>query len=297
MRGTVIVDTHVHIASPDQARYPRIVAPHAVNWLRDMPVTAEQLLQHMRWAGIERAGLMQAFGAYAFDNAYEADSAAAFLDPFIAVCVVDVERPAALDRLTSWVKGRGVKGIRLFTSTEPEGKWLDDPRTFPVWELAERLGIRVGVQALYHHMPRLKRALERFPHVLVALDHMGAPPLSSGPPYDSAKDVFDLARFPGLHLKFSTVNLYAARQGKSTPREFFSRIVERFGPERLAWGSNFPNTYDRGLEEQLDLAREALSFLTTREQALVFGENALRLWPALRGGQPVSQGTPSGGKR
>jgi hypothetical protein len=31
------------------------------------------------------------------------------------------------DNLSYWVKERGAGGLRLFTTTEPEGTWLDDP--------------------------------------------------------------------------------------------------------------------------------------------------------------------------
>jgi hypothetical protein len=52
-----------------------------------------------------------------------------------------------------------------------------------------------------------------------------------------------------------------ARRGKSTPKEFFTRLIDRFGTRRLMWGSNFPATYDRSLKDQFDLARQELSFL------------------------------------
>jgi predicted TIM-barrel fold metal-dependent hydrolase len=48
------------------------------------------------------------------------------------------------------------------------------------------------------------------------------------------------------------------------------------------WGSNFPATFDRGLKEQFDLAKEDLSFLSAEDQHWIFGETALTLWPTLR---------------
>jgi predicted TIM-barrel fold metal-dependent hydrolase len=41
-----------------------------------------------------------------------------------------------------------MRGLRLFTTTETEGTWLDDPRTFPVWERAGSLGIPICIMAL-----------------------------------------------------------------------------------------------------------------------------------------------------
>jgi predicted TIM-barrel fold metal-dependent hydrolase len=135
---------------------------------------------------------------------------------------------------------------------------------------------------LFHQLPRVRTVLERFPNVTVALDHLAVPRLSAGPPYDAVQPLFELVRFPNLYLKFSSVNLYAARRGKSTSGEFFTRLIDRFGARRLMWGSNFPATYDRSLKDQIDLAKEDLSFLSAEDQRWIFAETALTLWPMLR---------------
>ena len=279
----MIVDTHVHIVSADESKYPRTVAGHAANWLRDMPVDADRLLGHMDEAGIDKAMIVQAAGAYLFDNGYAADAAGAHPDRFACVCIVDARQPDALDRLTYWVKERGVQGIRLFTSTDPEGTWLDDPKTFPLWRHAADLGVAVTVQVQGHQLYKVKAPIERFSDIRIAIDHMGSPDLSDGPPYEAARPMWELARHPNVCLKVSTMSVYKSGEGKSTPGAFFPRLVEKFGAQRLLWGSNFPNTYDRGLKEQLGLARETFAFLSPEEQRWLFGETALTFWPSLRG--------------
>jgi predicted TIM-barrel fold metal-dependent hydrolase len=134
----------------------------------------------------------------------------------------------------------------------------------------------------FHQVSRLPAVLERFPDVRVALDHLALLRLSDGPPYDSLQPLFELLRFSNLYLKFSTETLYAARRGRSTPKEFFSRLLERFGARRIMWGSNFPATHDRSFKEQVELAREDLAFLPQEDQRWLFSETALSLWPALR---------------
>ena len=292
----MIVDTHVHVVSDDQRKYPRndfiqissgdanagqAVTPGGPGgWVQDM--TAETLLSLNTQAGIDKTVLVQAYSAYKYDNSYTADCAAKYPDRFTSVCILDPTQSDTPDQLTYWVKQRGMRGIRLFTTTETEGTWLDDPRTFPVWERAASLGVPICVMALFHRIPRVRTVLERFPNVTVALDHLAVPRLSAGPPYDSVQPLFELVRFPNLYLKFSSVSLYAARRGKSTPKEFFTRLIDRFGARRLMWGSNFPATYDRSLKDQFDLARQELSFLPQEDQRWIFGETALTLWPMLR---------------
>jgi hypothetical protein len=48
------------------------------------------------------------------------------------------------------------------------------------------------------------------------------------------------------------------------------------------WGSILSAICDRSLKDQLDLARQELSFLSLEDQHWLFGETALTLWPMLR---------------
>jgi predicted TIM-barrel fold metal-dependent hydrolase len=277
----MIIDTHVHVVSEDERKYPRQVTPGAPGeWVQNM--SAEMLLSLNAQAGIDKTVLVQAYSAYKYDNIYTADSAGKYPGHFASVSILDPLQNDTPDNLSYWVRERGMRGLRLFTTTETEGTWLDDPRTFPVWERSASLGIPICIMALSHQIPRVRSVLERFPSVTVALDHLAVPRLSAGPPYESVQPLFELVRFPNLYLKFSSVNLYAASRGKGNAREFFSRLLDCFGANRMMWGSNFPATYDRSLKEQYDLARNELSFIPEADQRRLFGETALGLWPMLR---------------
>jgi L-fuconolactonase len=275
----MIVDTHVHIVAPDQHRYPRKLAAGNSDWVIDM--SGETMLGLMGEAGIDRAMLVQAHSAYEYDNNYVADVAMIEPEHFVSVCIVDPTRPDAPEQLTYWVKERGVRGLRLFPAAERDAQWLDDPRTFPLWERAAALDIPVCVCLRFRQLARLRIVIERYPHVRVALDHLGAPRLDDGPPYENAAPLFDLVKLPNVYLKFSSVNLYAAARGKSTPTDFFGRLLEAFGARRVMWGSNFPNTYDRSLKEQLALALDELSFVLEADRRWLFADTARSVWPML----------------
>ena len=180
----MIVDTHVHVVSDDQQKYPRkVTLGQPSEWVQDM--TAEKLLSLNAQAGIDKTVIVQAYTAYKYDNSFAADCAAKYPGRFTSVCILDPTQNDTPDQLTYWVKQRGMRGIRLFTTTETEGRWLDDARTFPVWERAASLGIPVCIMTLFHQIPRVRTVLERFPNVTVALDHLAMPRLSAGPSYDS----------------------------------------------------------------------------------------------------------------
>jgi len=165
----MIIDTHVHIVAPDQQRYPRKLAPNYSEWVIDMP--GESMLELMSDAGIDRAMLVQAHSAYEFDNNYVADVARAHPERLISVCIVDPTRVDAAEELTYWVKERGVRGLRLFPAAEREPRWLNDPRTFSLWERAAALDIPVCVCLRFRQLAQLRTVIERFPQVRVALDH------------------------------------------------------------------------------------------------------------------------------
>ena len=67
----MIIDTHVHVISGDQRKYPR--RADAQDWVRD--TSGEMLLALNRDAGVDRTVLVQGYGAYECDNSYAADCA------------------------------------------------------------------------------------------------------------------------------------------------------------------------------------------------------------------------------
>ena len=276
----MLIESHCHIMSDDQRKYARDLGPNPAAWVRDL--TAEEFLTLMDGAGVDRAVLVQAFGAYRYDNSYVADVAARYPDRFVAVGIVDVVKPDAADKLSYWVKDRGVKGLRVVTWTDPE-TMLDDPRINPVWRRASDLRIPVCVLTNFHQLPRLARVLERFADLPLALDHLGLPRLDDGPDFEKEQPLFDLARFPNFYGKFSSWTIAAAaKNGKRGCAESFRRLIDTFGAHRLMWGSNFPASNDRSYRGFVEFAQEQLSVLLPDEKRWLFGETALRMWPLLR---------------
>src|SRR5215475_14123855 len=276
----MIVESHCHIVSPDQHQYPRNLDKNAAAWVRDL--SAEEFLDLNDGAGVERAILVQAFGAYKYDNSYVIDAASRYPERFIAVCIVDALQPDAPRTLDYWVKERGAKGLRVVTWTEPE-TMLDDPMLDPLWRRASDLRIPVCILTDFHHAVRLRRVLELFPELQVALDHLGLPRLDDAPGFSNEQALFDLASFRNFYGKFSSWTIAAVSKGGEQARvEFFRRLVDTFGAHRLMWGTNFPASNNLSYQGFVEYAREQLSFLLPDERRWFFGETALSLWPMLR---------------
>lgn len=272
----MIVDTHVHPLSDDRARYPE-APPPGPDWYSGFHLTAEECLEQMAAAGVDQMVLVSAYSVYAYDNSYAADAATQHPGKFVGVCRIDGMAPDAAEVLSSWVEGRGMRGVRLGTA---------DPRGYPACERARQLGIPVSIQITAEELNQVRALAERFPEVNFILDHLAHPRIDDGPPYAAAHEFFALSDLQNVHFKFSSMNLREAAEGKSTPPAFVTALVERFGPGRLLWGSDFPHT--RGSEaapykDLVDLARETLAFLPAADREQMLAGTARQLYPALVG--------------
>ena len=275
-----LIDTHTHVVSSDTERYPLNPAGLPGAWYREAPHGAEQLIERMDEAGVERAVLVQGVGAYSYDNAYAADCAERYPERFWSACCIDVEAPDALARIDYWIGERGMGGIRLFALPRDGKSWLADPATFPIWERAAELGARVIVTVLYPQLETLAGVLDRFPDTPVSLDHCGFPPLGADPTSD-APALFALASRRQLHLKATPHVLDGAVEHGGTAASAAEALVAAFGSARVMWGSDFCQTYDRPYRALVGLAQDAFAGLAPDDRANCLGETARRLWADL----------------
>jgi L-fuconolactonase len=190
--------------------------------------------------------------------------------------------PDACEKIDYWMK-RGLAGLRLFTAgstMEGQGDWLADPRSFPAWEHAQKLGIPMCLQMRKAGLQQLDALLKNFPKTRIIIDHLMKPAIEDGPPYPGAQFVLELARYPNIYLKLTTNNVRDARKGKATPGTFFPMFVKAFGASRIAWGSNCPASAGT-LPEMVQEAKAVLACLSSSDQEWIFAKTAQSLYPVL----------------
>ena len=272
-----LVDTHTHVVSPDPDRYPLSPRELSGTWYLDAPASAEELAAAMDASGVDRAILVQAVGAYTYDNRYAADAAQADPGHFVSACCIDAEAEDATRTLDYWIRERGMSGIRLFALAREGPSWLIDERTVPLWQRASELEANVIVTILPHQLDELETVLIRFPETPVSLDHCAFALAQA----DSAERLFQLSARSNLHLKVSTHVLDDAVAHEGSARPLMRRLVDAFGPDRIMWGSDFCQTHDRSYAELVQLARESFADLDTEERSACLAGTARRLWPGL----------------
>ncbi|HEY2135604.1 MAG TPA: amidohydrolase family protein [Xanthobacteraceae bacterium] len=278
-----IVDIHPHVIATDNQRYPLDpLGGVQSTWSRDRPTPYETMVAAMDAAGVAKAALVQASTAYGHDNSYVAAAIAAHPKRFTGVFSVDMLAPDAVEKMKHWI-GLGFGGMRLFTTGSTmrgQANWFDDPRTFPAWEYAGKAGVPVCMQMTQQGLPQLRGLMDRFPDVKMILDHLARPQFVDGPPYGADAAFFDLARYSQVYLKLTPLNVTPAEWGKATPETFFGKLIQTFGANRIAWGSNFPATDDT-LAGILGKAQSSLAFASADERAWIFGKTAQTLYPRL----------------
>lgn len=280
-----IIDTHPHIVSSDRTKYPPTpLGGHQSEWSGERPIGIDGLLAQMDAAGVERSVVVHSSTTYGFDNSYVADAVGRFPQRLAGVVSVNVRAGCGPDLLRCWAGLPGIVGLRIFTAGSTvtgQAFPVDDPQTYPVWETAAALDLPVCVQATYAALPEVAALARRFAPLKIVVDHFAKPDLHAGPPYHDARLLLDLATERNVYLKYTPRVVALSSAGESTPQRFMAHVIERFGSDRIMWGSNYPNN-PMSLVESVRKAVDALGDVDDDTAADIFADTAAHVYPALQ---------------
>lgn len=281
-----MIDTHAHLIADDSKAYPPAPPSGQVKAEElENPMTADRLLGEMDRRGVQRAVLVQRGSIYGFDNRYVCDSAARYPQRLAAVCAIDATAQDAAGAVRHWVRERGAAGIRLMELVKGSDlSWLDSERARAAWREAAALDVPVCV----HFFPwnrtagltALEAILTELPNVRVVIDHFSNMNVQAGPP-DHGVDALltAVARFAGVHMKFTTIPLGRLQAAGIDAAPIVARVVELFGADRVMWGSDVtqtPGSYDY----MVDLGRRAVRLLEPAAQQAILSGTAQAVYGA-----------------
>jgi predicted TIM-barrel fold metal-dependent hydrolase len=271
----MIVDTHAHIYSPDEAAYPPIEQPYRPPAGTGSP---EHLRREMEAAGVDRVMMVQTTTFYGWDNSFVRDTAAVSGDWAVGVCTLDPDDPHSPDVLYALAQRANVRALRTYASGPDRA--YDHPGNRRLYAATRETGIVINALLNVRQAAGLARILADYPDQPVVLDHCLA--LSAGQDYDATvAAVLDLARFPNLHAKLTFLPTGSAEDYPfSDMHDACKRFVAAYGPDRCIWNSDFPTelwcpktTY----AGHLRLFQEHLG-LSSAEQAAILGATAEHLY-------------------
>lgn len=153
--------------------------------------------------------------------------------------------PSILDAHGEVPQFRGVRQIIGRSSEEDEATGsatlLDNPKFLQGMAMLADRGLSFDLQLIPAQMMRAADLLAKVEHLSVAICHAGS--LSSSSPENFSQwrsGMRKLAELPHTICKVSGFGMFDKRWSAQSVTDQFQVVLDLFGPERIAFGSNFP---------------------------------------------------------
>lgn len=279
-----VVDTHMHIWSDDESRYP-FAHPYNDNFTPPpVAATVERLIEEMDLFGITHAVLIQMI-SYGWDNRYIVDCLHRYPERFRAQGLIDPTDPNRAERLEFWMS-QGLSGMR-FSPMYYQGRdeWMNSRESYTLWEKAESKRAVFNFFITTSQLPILEEMIAAFPGVKVVIDHLSRIDLNSPDPKREFDKLIRLAKYPNVWVKLAELQIISAT--KIYPYHdtfpYVRYLNETFGPDRLLWGTGFPGAtrVQAGrltLKKELNLIRNEIPFFSSGVREKIMGTNAFEVW-------------------
>lgn len=267
-----MIDSHVHVAAADIRRYPRQRRATGKPGWWDGAVGVEDLLVELDRSGVARAVLVHPVGVYGFDCRPTLDAASTDQRRLAAVPVVDPGGDPPAD-IAGLVGDPTVRALRLM-AIEPWGtSWVREEVAGRMWQFAGAHDLPLLVVAGGAELSALAPVIAAHPDVPTILDNAGLPDVSGGR-VPQEHPVLALADLPNVYVKVLTPLLLATTNNGGV----IGQLAAAFGAERVAWGSNYPQTSSLTYGDMVALAREATASLGPTAQEAVLEATSANLW-------------------
>jgi L-fuconolactonase len=278
-----IVDAHHHLWDPDRG-YAWLDAPELAAIRR--PFTPADLTAETSAHGVDRTVLVE--GGRCHPDEVPEHLAAAGATPTIAgvVAWADLTGPDLAGTVAGYrdLPGGGkLVGIRDQVQGQPDPGYLDRADVRAGIAAVGAAGLAFDLVVRADQLPACAALARALPDVRLVLDHLGKPRIAAGPDGLACwrGPLAELATCPNVTVKLSGMVTEAdwTRWTVDDLRPFVAHAVEVFGPDRCAFGSDWPvctavTSYGR----VLDALRQALPELTGAERDAVFGGTAIRTY-------------------
>ncbi len=272
------IDTHVHVWTPDTAKYP--VTPGMTKKGRVDSFTPEQLFEHCKPEGVDRVVLIQ-MSFYQFDNSYMLDAIAKYPDVFKGVAMVNTDEAGIAKRMKDLAR-HGIRGFRLMADRQKDPtKWLDSHGMAELWNTAADEGLSVCLLTNPDLLPVVDRMCSMYPRTSVVLDHFARVGVTGSIQRADLDCLLSLSKYPQVHVKTSA--FYAL--GKKQPPyldlgPMIRECRDSFGAQRLMWASDCPFQVDPGHSygDSIGLIRDRLDFLSAEDRKWMLRSTAEKVF-------------------
>lgn len=261
MLSNGVIDSHVHVWTPDVLEYP-LAAGYSTAQMQPSRFTPEDYWAIAQPLGVRRAVLIQ-MDFYGVDDAFLLDSLKRFPGAFAGVTQIDETRPDLVVEIKRRYK-LGVRGVRIAPSKRGDRNWLDNPGMRLLWSCGASEHVAMCPLIDVEDIGSVAHMCAQFPETSVVVDH--AANIGSDGQFreHDLVTLCQLAKYKQAYVKVSAFYyLGAKRPPYASVAPLIRRLLDAYGPERLMWGSDCPfqlappNT----LRASLELVRDQLAFI------------------------------------
>jgi len=282
-QASPVIDTHIHLFSPNRERFP--YHPNATYQPEASPL--EDYLHFVSYAGIDGVVIVHP-EPYQDDHSYLefcfANEPSEMF--FKGACLFDATDEATPERMAELVERNPnrIVALRIHITRERgaeptvsgpiRDRDLTHPRVRHTIRAAHRLGLAIQIHMIPVHAPQVHYLAAEFPQTVFVIDHLARS--GFGTPAEFAS-VLEMAQLPNVVMKFSGVG-YSSRQEYPyrDVRALVRQTFQAFGFERMIWGGLGKNAKDHELQK--DLFDETFAFTNEANRARIRGGNAHRLF-------------------
>ena len=245
--ATPVIEWNAHMFSRDVARFP--FSPRGTYKPDATRLSADPLLDyqaHLKQFGIDRALFVHP-EPYGDDHSLVLDCLARTSpSQFKATSMFfpkDDDAPAKLEALVKQHPRICSTRFHLHRGNTAYFTSFAEPGVRALWKKAVDLGLVIELDLGPNYARDAGAAIAAFPGCKVLIDHMCNP--KSGMIWEYG-DVLDLAKYPGVYMKMSSLGYMAPQDGPDYQSliPYTRRVIKEFGPDRMVWSGDSPHIAD-----------------------------------------------------
>jgi L-fuconolactonase len=198
------------------------------------------------------------------------------------VAAAPLERGAAVTPDLEKLAAHGLtRGIRRLLQDEPDHAFCLRPGFVEGVRLLARHGMSFDICVYHRQLASAVELARRCPEVRFVLDHAGKPGIRESLMEPWRTRIAELAALPNVWCKLSGLITEAdhANWIREQLRPYIDHVIERFGFERVMFGSDWPvSEQTHRYDQWVEIVDQALAGASADERRKVFRDNAIAFY-------------------
>lgn len=194
---------------------------------------------------------------------------------------VDLPSPRCEEQVLEFKAQPKFVGVRHVVQDEPDDDFIVRPAVLAGLKILEKHGVPYDLLFYVKHLKHAATLAAKFPGLRMVIDHLAKPRIKDHS-MEVWKDAFVAAsQFPNVFCKLSGMVTEADWKNWTAAdlKPYVQLALERFGPDRLMFGSDWPVCLlAASYERVVDALKEALGPITPSERDQIFGSTAARFY-------------------